>query len=282
MSLIRDFRGAALLALGCCLASSLAGCAVLHREISTPVRGVVSEENRDPPPPKDLVFVAVKEATIPPKTRDGRVWDSVGGSAPDVYAVLFVDEKEVLRTVTVPNTLRPVWPPPTPVNLRIPHSAKVRVELWDDNALVPHPICNQSVHNLDEAADAGETEVECDSGATVVLTVQEPKGRLGIGLFYELRGKDVFVSRVVAESSAGRAGLRTGDQLMSADGRAIAGMTDGELTNLFNVKGRLGVSIEVRGADGETRRSTLRDEPMYPVKGEGIELLVDPAAANPD
>lgn len=264
------------LLLGAAFSCSLAlwGCAILYPTLSTPVRGLVPEDAYDPPPPKDLMIVSLKSARIPNKTRDGRSWDKVGGDAPDPFAVLFVDEVEVLRTPVASNNFEPKWPAPKTFNLKIPTKAKVRVEVWDDNALVPHPICNEPIHRLQDAAELGESEINCESGAVVVLTVRPPRARLGIGLFYELRGNEAFVSRVVAASSAGRAGLKPGDQILRADGRLVKQMKSGELESIFNGKSRHGVDLEVRVAGGGTRKLKVADEPMYPVKDEGIELTV--------
>lgn len=257
------------------LAAMMAGCAVMYPTLSTPVRGAVAVEQYEPPPPKDILFVSIKSARIPIKTRDGRNWDEGGGHAPDPFAVLFVDDKEMLRTSVVSNTLQPQWPSPEPpVNLKIPSDAKVRIEVWDDNALVSHPICNERVHRIDEAVDLGELEIPCESGATVVLSVTQPKARSGIGLFYIIRGKEVYVLRVVAASPAGRAGLLPEDQILSVDGRPVSTMVAGELQGIFQAKSRSGVDLEIKSSNGQ-RRVTLVDEPMYPVKGEGVELLPD-------
>lgn len=261
---------------------ALSGCAFLYPERSTPLRGAVSEDAYTPPPPKDVMFVALKSARIPPKTRDGRSWDKMGGEAPDPYAILFVADQEVLRTSVVSNSLRPEWPNPVPANLRIPRAAKVRVEVWDDNALVSHPICNQGIRDIEEAVGVGTLEVECDSGATVILVVEPPKARLGIGLFYEVRGKEVFVSRVIAASAAGRAELKPGDQILSVSGHPIRELESGELEGLLSMESSKGFDMEIRSLGGGARYVHLRDEPMYPVKGEGIELLIVQRAAAGD
>ena len=262
-----------------CVAASfgvaLTGCAFLYPERSTPLRGVVPEDRYRPPPPKDILYVSIKSARIPPKTRDGRSWDKMGGAAPDAYAVLFVENQEVLRTVTVPNSLKPEWSASHPFNLRIPESAKVRLEMWDDNALVSHPICNQGIRDIQDVASVGQTEIECDSGATVTLVVRPPKARLGIGLYYEPRGKEAVVTRVIGASAAGRAGLKAGDAILSVGGRALKDLQTGELESILSSQSSAGFIVEVRASDGQVRKVELRDEPIYPVKGEGIEFAVD-------
>lgn len=255
-----------------CCGLALVGCAVLYPTLSTPVRGAVSEDAYDPPPPKDILCVSVQAARIPAKTLDGRSWDKVGGDAPDPFAVLFVDETEVFRTPVVSNSFEPKWAARELYNLKIPASAKVRVEVWDDNALVPHPICNEEVRHLQDAVELGETEINCESGAVVILKVRPPKARLGIGLFYEIRGHQAFVSRVVAASAAGRAGLKPGDQILQVDGRSVDKMQTGELESIFNGRAKNGVELLIRGGSGGTRKLTLADEPMYPIKDDGIDL----------
>ncbi len=267
-----------IVALSCLVAglgSVFSGCALLYPERSTPIRGLVSEDRYVPPPPKDVLFVAIKSARIPPKTRDGRSWDKMGGSAPDPYAILFVNDQEIVRTVVVSNSLRPAWPNPSPVNIRIPNKAKVRLEVWDDNALVSHPICSQGIRDIQDVASVGQMEIACDSGASVVLVVEPPKARLGIGLYYEARGKEAVVTRVIDASAAGRAGLQVGDRILSVAGRRILAMESGELEGIFSTQSGVGFSIEVRSPNGEVRKVRLADEPMYPVKGEGIELLFE-------
>ena len=122
------------------LLASLAtcGCGAVYPELSTPVRAAGSRP-LDPPPPEDLVFLKFAKAQIPTRTQDGRQWDSVGGSAPDPFAKLLIDDKEILVTPVQANTLSPTWPDQKIGNYRIPRGTPVRVELWDSNAINNHP-----------------------------------------------------------------------------------------------------------------------------------------------
>ncbi|HEY5955515.1 MAG TPA: PDZ domain-containing protein [Polyangiaceae bacterium] len=270
--LFRGLTGISRHSLSCVFSLVLCSCGLFYPIVSTPLRGAVPVDQYKPPPSKDVVFVAIASAHIPTKTRDGRSWDKGAGAAPDAYALLFIDEQEVLRTEVQPNSFHPVWSAATTFNLKVRQSSKVRLEVWDDNALVSHPICNEVVRDLPDAASVGTLEVECESGARATLIVEPPKARLGIGLFYELRGKAAFVWRVVAESAAGRAGLKAGDQILSAQGRPVSSMGSGELESIFNGDARGGIELEIRTTVGEHRKLRVRDEPMYPVKGEDIEL----------
>ncbi|MGC4065390.1 MAG: PDZ domain-containing protein [Polyangiaceae bacterium] len=254
------------------LVSASAACAFVYPELSTPIHNRADDQPLEPAPPPDVFYVAVKSAHIPAKTRDGRRWDKLGGAAPDVYAILFIDRVEVARTIVVPDSFDPSWSDPKPTNYKLPAGTELEVELWDDNALVSHPICKQTIKGIEEVAAVGETELHCDSGASVVVAVTEPKAKIGIGLYYENRGKEAYVTRVIAASPAGRAGLHPGDRVVTVRGRAVASLTKGELESILNSGAKTGISVEVASQDGRTRKVELRDEAMYPVRGEGIEL----------
>jgi hypothetical protein len=245
---------------------------LVYAEVSTPIRSPKAEEELQPEPPSDVFYLAVKSAHIPTKTRDGRSWDKLGGSAPDVYAILFVDQIEVARTEVVPNSFEPTWTDNKPTNYKVGPKTEVRIELWDENVLVAHPICNQVIKDVADAATVGTIELNCDSGASLVVDVTAPKAKIGMGLYYEVRGKVARVSRVIAASSAGRAGIRPNEQLISVRGRAVSSLTSGELESILNANAKGGLLVEVKGADGEVRKVELREEAMYPVQGEGIDL----------
>jgi len=254
------------------LLGHLSGCSLVYPEIGTPIRSPANDQPLEPEPPSDVLYLSVKSARIPSKTRDGRSWDRLGGSAPDVYAVLFVDQVEVQRTDVIPDSFEPTWKDPKPANYRITPTSEIRIELWDENALVSHPICNQVVDKIADSADVGELEVSCDSGATVLITVAPPKAKIGMGLFVEIEGKIAKVTRVIAASSAGRAGIKPDERLVSVRGRTVASMTQGELESVLKANASGGLPIEIKGKDGEMRKIELREEAMYPVQGEGVDL----------
>lgn len=245
---------------------------MIYGELSTPVRSVPPGTEVTPEPPSDVIYLTVSGARIPQRTRDGRSWDKGAGSAPDPYAIVFIDQVEVARTDIVSNSFEPKWTDAKPVNYKIAPATEIRVELWDDNVLVAHPICSQVLKDVLEATSVGSMEVNCESGAALELTVLPAKARLGMGLFYERRGGNAIVTRVVAASSAGRAGVRPGDQLLSVRGRAVAQLTAGELESILNSNAKGALQIELRGSDGELRKIELQEEAMYPVRGEDVEL----------
>ena len=227
----------------------------------------------DPPPPDDLVFLQFANAQIPTRTRDGRQWDSVGGSAPDPFAKLLIEEKEILVTPVQANTLNPTWPDQKRGNYRIPRNVPVRVELWDSNPINNHPICVESISNiLSESSDEQNVELRCDSGATIELVVQPAHAKFGLGLYYELGTDDIRVTRVVSESPAARANLKRGDQLLQIQGREVKGMDQETARSLINSNVSTGVTLGIKHPDGSRTDVTLKDGPMYPAIDEEVKV----------
>jgi hypothetical protein len=251
----------------------LLGCGAVYPQLSTPIRTPPAHVKLAPPPPDDLLFVKFAGAVIPTRTRDGRNWDSVGGSLPDAFAKLFVDGKVILETPVQSNTLTPTWPDQRKANYQIRTGASVKVELWDSNPINNHPICLADVSSLHaEAASEGALQITCSSGAEVSLIVDPAHPRLGVGLFYELRRDEVVVTRVLRESPAARAGLAVGDQLLKIQGKAVASMVDGEAQSLINANAAIGVNVVVRKPDRSEREITLKEGAMYPLVDEDVAI----------
>jgi membrane-associated protease RseP (regulator of RpoE activity) len=249
------------------------GCGAVYPEIATPVRAAGTRQ-LDPPPPDDIVFIKFVGAQIPTRTRDGRQWDSVGGSAPDPFAKLLIDDKEIVVTPVQANTLSPTWPDQHVGNYRMPRNVPVRVELWDSNAINNHPICVESINNiLASASNEQNLDIRCDSGASIELAVQPAHAKFGIGLYYELRTYDIFVTRVVGESPAARVGLKRGDQLLKIQGKIVKEMDEESARSLINSNVSTGVTLTVKHfATGAVDDVTLKDGPMYPTIEDEVKV----------
>jgi PDZ domain/C2 domain len=255
------------------VALGLLGCGAVYPQLETPVRTPPGQVKLAPPPPDDLLFVKFGGAVIPSRTRDGRSWDSVGGSLPDAFAKLYVDGKVILETPVQSNSLTPTWPDQRKANYHVRGGAPVRVELWDSNPINNHPICVAELSDLQaEASSEGPIPVTCSSGAELKLIVQPAHGRLGIGLFYELRREEVVVTRVLRESPAARGGLVRGDQLLKIQGKAVQTMADGEAQSLINANAATGISLLVRKLDKSEVELTLKEGAIYPAVDEGIPV----------
>jgi hypothetical protein len=255
------------------LASGLFACGAVYPEVSPPLRTPPADFRLVPPPPADVFFFRFAGADIPTRTRDGRHWDAVGGEAPDPFAKLILNGKDLIVTSVESDTLRPTWPDQERANYRFRASDTLSVEVWDSNPLNNHPICKEKLPSFHEFVEGDEPylEVECDNGGRVRLIVEPAHAKLGLGLSYELRTGQAAITRVIAESPASRAGLHVGDELIMVQGQPVSSMEDGKLQSLINANASLGLRLSVKGAGG-TRDVTLRDGAVYPLAGEGIPL----------
>lgn len=250
----------------------LAACGAVFPEIIPPVKAPPAGRELAPPPPADLLFVTFLGAEIPDKTRDGRKWDSMGGAAPDPFAKLFVDDKEILATPVQSDTLKPTWPDQKHANYTISSSAKIRIELWDSNTLHNNPICLKTLHDLPEQAGPQPVLIDCDSGAHVTLRVEAAHARWGLGFSYELRTVGIAVTRVLRYSPAKRAGLVAGEEITEIQGKQVAKMEEGEPQSLINANAQTGLDLVLRAPDHTERKVKLTEGVIYPVVDEGIPV----------
>jgi len=255
------------------LALGLVGCGAVYPQLETPVRTPPGQVALTPPPPDELLFLKFAGAVIPSRTRDGRNWDSVGGSLPDAFAKLIVDGKVILETPVQSNSLTPTWPEQRKANYHVRSGATVKVELWDSNPINNHPICVADVPDLHSEVSLEEpVPISCNSGAELKLVAQPAHGRLGVGLFYELRREEVVVTRVLRESPAARAGLGRGDQLLKIQGKLVKTMAEGEAQSEINANAATGLTLLVRKVDKSELELNLKEGAIYPMVDEGVPV----------
>jgi len=251
-------------------AFGLFGCSAVYPELSTPLRTPPADFRLVPPPPADVFYFRFAGADIPTLTRDGRKWN---GEKPDPFAKLILNGKDLILTSVESDTLRPTWQDQERANYRFRSSDVLVIEVWDSNPLTNHPICREKLPSFHEFVQGDEPymEVECDNGGRVRLIVQPAHGRLGLGFWYELRTEKAFVTRVVGESPAGRAGLHAGDEIVAVQGKPVATLEDGALQSLINANSTVGLKLSV-GSAGGVREVTLKDGAIFPIQGEGVTL----------
>jgi len=263
------------LTLASCLALALgtANCAAVYPELATRVQDTMPSGPLVPPPPPELRWVAFKSASVPPKTRDGRDWDSVLGSKPDPYAVLLVNKQELLRTPSQTDTLEPTWPDSKRGNFRLPPGAKVRVELWDSNQIGDQPIGIREVGTLTpEMLRSGELRVSFDGGGSVVLALEPAHAVYGAGLWYELRTDTCFITRTLDNSPAQRAELGKGDEVVKIAGLDVRQMEPDAIRSAFNAIPSKGLELSIRRKDGGAMEVSLQEGPIYALHSEYGDL----------
>jgi C2 domain len=247
-------------------------CGAVYPEIAPPVKAPPPGRDVAPPSPSDMLYLTFTSAEIPSQTRDGRQWDSVGGSLPDPFAKLFIDDREIIRTPIQANTLTPTWPDQRRANYRVPAGARVRIEVWDSNPINNHPICLKKLHDLHELAGPEPIEVDCDSGAHVRLRAEAAHARWGLGFYYELRTETIAISHVLKESPGGRAGLVPGEEIVEIEGKRVKGMEAGEAQSLVNSNAQIGIDLLLKDPTGKERNVKVKEGPIYPTIEDGIPL----------
>ena len=248
------------------------GCGAIYPEISTPIGPPPNTDSPKPPPPDDYVFLYIKSARMPSQTRDGRKWGKGGEGLPNPYAILSIDGTEITRTAVEENTLRPTWPNQKRANYKMLSKTRLRIEIWDDHGLFPHPICLKEVQDLPNFLDMGEAEIDCDGGAQITFGVEPAHPRWGLGFYFELRSSTAYVTRVIAASAAGRAGLKPGDQILSIMGKAVAQIDSGEVESLIRSNSTTGVELKISSSEGSAREVKLKDEAIYPLVDDSIPV----------
>jgi len=247
------------------------GCAAIYPEVSTPIGKPPNENSVKPEPPDDYVYLYFKSARMPPKTRDGRAWGKEKDSLPSPYAILFMDGVELFRTQVESNTLEPTWPEQKKANYRVRDDTKLKVEIWDDHGLFPHPICQKEIRRVSSYTDIGEVEVDCSGGGSFVLAIEPAHALWGLGLYYELQTSSVAVSRVIEASPAGWAGLKPGDQILEIMDEPVSKLDSGQIQSMIRVNASKGLELKVRTGEGAPRKVTLKEAAIYPLAEEKVQ-----------
>jgi hypothetical protein len=246
---------------------ALVGCPAVYPELGTRTRNIPAGQPLDPPPPSDLRWLKFVSGRVPERTRDGRPWQANGKASP--YAKLLANGKEVLKTTAQSDTLAPTWPESPRGNFRIAPTDRLRVELWDSNAINDKPIGVRDIGVAEEVHVAdGKIVVQFDeaAGATgeVVLAYEPAHAVSGLGLWYELRSADCAITRRLDGSPADRAGLVPGDEVLRIGDRDMKTLTPNDIKSAFNAVPLAGLKLTVKHAGGATAEVVLKEGPIYP------------------
>lgn len=264
----RALRGVSALA-AFALGFSTLACAAVYPEIVTKTNPVLEGQVLDPPPPEDVHWIRFLSARVPATTRDGRKWDKGAGNMPDIYARLLLNDKEVMRTPVITGTLEPVWKDGPRGNFRLEPSDRLRVEMWEANAVVDAPIGVKDLgYPTAESVMGGQIRVTFDGGGELTLAFEAAHALFGLGLAFELRSDSAYVTRVVAAGPAARAGLEKGDQIISIGGREVKGMDASEVRSAINAVPAGGVDLLVKHKDGTTLQVNVAEGPIYATVSE--------------
>jgi hypothetical protein len=244
-------------------ALALTACPAVYPELGTRTRPMTPGQPLDPGPPAELRWMKFVSARVPDRTRDGRPWGPDGKAAP--YAKLLISGKELFRTNVQSHTLEPTWPDGPRGNFKLGPVDRLRIELWDSNAVNDKPIGVRDVGQPGEQQLMDkQIRVMFDDGGEVVLAFEPAHPVQGLGLWYELRTDSCFLTRLLEGSPAERASLKAGDEVVKVGTRDVKTMSADEVKSAFNAVPLDGLTLTVKHAAGSIGEVTLKEGPIYP------------------
>lgn len=244
-------------------ALALTACPAVYPELGTRTRPMTPGQTLDPAPPSELRWMKFVSARVPERTRDGRAWGPSGKASP--YAKLLVSGKELFRTSVQSDTLEPTWPNGPRGNFKLGPTDRLRIELWDNNALNDKPIGARDVGQPGEQQLMDkQIRVMFDDGGEVVMAFEPAHPVQGLGLWYELRTESCYLTRLLEGSPAERANLKGGDEVIKLGAREVKTMSPDEVQSAFNAVPIDGLSLTVKHPAGSVSEITLKEGPIYP------------------
>jgi hypothetical protein len=244
-------------------------CALLFPEFATKLGSVPPAAKADPPPPQGLKWMRVARGRVPRETRDGRTWEAAFGSLPDPFVKVIVNGTELFRTNAQANTLEPTWPDSPRGNFELQPDDKIRVEMWDSNALNDRPIGVKDVGKFGgDRFAASEVRIELEGGAEITLQVEPAHALFGLGLWYEVRNDSAYVTRLFKYSPASRAGIEAGDQLLELGGKKVSASSPDEVRGIMNTIPSDGLECTVQHPSGTIAKLKLEEGLVFPTFAE--------------
>ncbi|MFO0613369.1 MAG: PDZ domain-containing protein [Polyangiaceae bacterium] len=250
-------------ALAALVVTASSGCALVYPEYGTRIGKAPEMDAYDPPPPEDRLYFEVLGATIPPKTRDGREWDEVLGSLPDPFLKITVNEAEVYRTDPESDTLTPSWKDAPKGNFPFRAGQTVRIEIWDANTLIDHPIGVKQVTLGSEMFDTESEDLKFDGGVELHVRIRAAKPLWGFGLKYEVHSGGASITTVMDQSPASRAGVQAGDKILKLADKDIANLSSDDVISEMNGAPTSGIKLTLQHGDGSTVDATIKQGPIY-------------------
>jgi hypothetical protein len=241
-------------------------CQAVYPEFTTATRKPATGVVLDPPAPADVFWLKFKSARLPEKTKDGRGW---GASGPSTYAKLLVNGVEVLRSSVQQDSLEPTWANGPRGNFVLGPEDRLRLELWESGAVSDRIIGGRDIGRLSEDQRMNhEVHLDFDVGTDLSLTIEPAHAMLGLGLSYELQSERCVITKVLAQSDAGRAGLLRGDEVVRIGDATTQSLGADGIRSHFNAVPASGLSVTVLHADGKSATVILKEGPLYPLRSE--------------
>jgi hypothetical protein len=235
------------------VAMCASGCVYPRRSTSlSPVSGTAGGSAIGAP--ADVVSLTIVSAHPNRLRRGGIPWDD-NGSPPDCYVRVFRNEELVFETPTVDDSFTPEWNVVMPENFAVTRAARIRLEVWDRDAIGSDPVGIWRGVGLPESAMGGvEARVLLEGDSYLSIRAGSPRAHRGIGITtFEVRPGELVVVEVEPYSPAGRAGIVAGDRIIAIGGREVSTLTANTASGALSMAADRHEALRLRNERGEER-----------------------------
>lgn len=238
------------------------GCAYPRRTTSlTAAVGPVDTTDA----PASVYMLRIVSARIPELSRGALRWDDDEVGLPDPFVRVYRDDELVYESSVLDDTLRPEWDERVARNLYVRPDADYRFEVWDSDQIGADPIGVRVSHGLPANVVVGaEASLLMESGATLTVELERPRGHRGVGItLYEVRPDSLVVIELETHSPAGRAGLAPGDEILAIGDETVHAMGAQRAAGALSMAAERQSRLTIRDIRGETRTVTLDQQPTW-------------------
>jgi hypothetical protein len=238
---------------------ALVACAYPRRTTSlSPVRGASSMTTGPGGTPGDVFAFTAVSATLPPQNRGATQWDDSGG-LPDPVLRVYRDDQLVWESQIQHDTLQPEWNEAAPRNIRFPTSARIRIEVWDDDSLGGDPVGIWRGLGLPANARPGvDARILLEGESYVTVRVDPPQPHRGVGIrVFEVHSGDLQIVEVEPFSPAARADLVAGDRILAIGGQTVSQLGSQRASGALSMAAERQEALRVANAQGAERTVTL-------------------------
>ncbi len=243
-----------IVAVVCALA--LSACVYPHR--STSLMAVQRPGSGSLSAPPDIWQLTIVDAQITPRKRGDLAWDE-GEGLPDAFVRVYRGAELLFETPVLNDTVAPAWNATLPRNVRVPHDAALRFEVWDRDTVGNDPIGQFRSNGLPPNAEAdANARLMMEGGNYLTIRVSAPRPHRGVGIAdYELRPDALVIGQVLPYSPADRAELHPGDAIVAIGDRRVSSMNAAQAASALSMAAHRETALTVRDARGEERQVEL-------------------------
>jgi len=237
----------------------LASCAYPRRSTSlSPVRSVSSMTVGPGGTPGDVYRFTAISATLNAQNRGATQWDDNGG-LPDPVLRVYRDDVLVWESGTVNDSIHPEWNEVAPRNIRVPSSARMRLEVWDRDELGGDPVGVWRGIGLPPNARAGvDARVLLEGESYVTIRIDAPQPHRGVGIrLFEVRDGALLVIEVEPFSPAARAEIVPGDRIVGIGSQSVGQLGANRASGALSMAAERQEALRILNERGQERTITL-------------------------